>query len=48
MGTEEIEAFLTYLAVERNVAAPTRNQALSALMFLYREILGVDPPCAKI
>jgi integron integrase len=42
MGAPEIEAFLTHLAVEQNVAAPTQNQALSALLFLYRHILGTD------
>ena len=40
MGPPEIEAFLTHLAVEENVAASTQNQALSALLFLYREVLG--------
>ena len=39
MGVPEIEAFLTYLAVDQNVAASTQNQALSALLFLYREVL---------
>lgn len=39
MGVPEVEAFLTYLAVERKVAASTQNQALSALLFLYREVL---------
>ena len=42
MGSQEIEAFLTYLAVERNVAASTQNQALSALLFLYRYVLQKD------
>jgi site-specific recombinase XerD len=37
MGTPEIEAFLTHLAVDRKVAASTQNQALSALLFLYRD-----------
>ena len=36
MGAPEVEAFLTYLAVERKVSASTHNQALSALLFLYR------------
>jgi hypothetical protein len=36
MGAPEVEAFLTYLAVKENVAASTQNQALSALLFLYR------------
>jgi integron integrase len=39
MGGAEIEAFLTHLAVERNVAASTQNQALCALLFLYRDVL---------
>jgi integron integrase len=42
MGAPEIEAFLTYLAIERKVAASTQNQALSALLFLYRYVL-IDP-----
>jgi integron integrase len=44
MGAAEVEAFLTHLAVEGQVAAATQNQALSALLFLYREVLGVDLP----
>ncbi|MCL4504827.1 MAG: integron integrase [Chloroflexi bacterium] len=39
MGGPEIEAFLTHLAVEDHVAASTQNQALSALLFLYRDVL---------
>jgi len=39
MGAAEVEAFLTHLAVKENVAASTQNQALSALLFLYREVL---------
>ncbi|MGQ9585800.1 MAG: integron integrase [Anaerolineae bacterium] len=39
MGTAEVEAFLTHLAVKEHVAASTQNQALSALLFLYREVL---------
>ncbi|MER3447456.1 MAG: integron integrase, partial [Candidatus Dadabacteria bacterium] len=42
MGAPEIEAFLTHLAVKENVAASTQNQALSALLFLYREVLKQD------
>lgn len=42
MGSVEVAAFLTHLAVERNVAASTQNQALAALLFLYREVLGTD------
>src|SRR5437763_7795239 len=44
MGGPEIVAFLTYLAVERNVAAATQNLARSALLFLYREILTIELP----
>lgn len=39
MGAEEIRAFLIHLATERTVAASTQNQALSAILFLYREVL---------
>ena len=39
MGVPEIEAFLTHLAVGQNVTASTQNQALSALLFLYRQVL---------
>ncbi|NJM87312.1 MAG: integron integrase [Hydrococcus sp. RU_2_2] len=39
MGGEEIEVFLTHLAVEENVAASTQNQALNAILFLYKEVL---------
>jgi len=42
MGAAEVEAFLTHLAVEDHVAASTQNQALSALLFLYREVLRKD------
>ena len=44
MGAKEVEAFLTMLATERHVSASTHNQALSALLFLYREVLDVDLP----
>ena len=46
MGAAEIEAFLTHLAVQQKVAASTQNQALSALLFLYRDVLTqpVDRP----
>ena len=44
MGAVEVEAFLTMLATERHVSASTHNQALSALLFLYREVLGVNLP----
>ena len=41
MGEPEVAAFLTYLAVDRNVSASTRGQALSALRFLYDPVLGL-------
>ena len=44
MGAAEVTAFLTALAVHSKVAASTQNQALSALLFLYREVLGVELP----
>ena len=44
MGAAEVTAFLTALAVQSKVAASTQNQALSALLFLYREVLGVELP----
>lgn len=44
MGVVEVEAFLTYLAVERNVSASTQNQAKSALLYLYKEVLAVELP----
>jgi integron integrase len=42
MGSQEIAAFLTHLAVHGNVAASTQNQALCALLFLYNEVLHKD------
>lgn len=44
MGAREVEAYLTMLAAKCNVAASTQNQALSALLFLYREVLDVELP----
>jgi integron integrase len=44
MGASEVQAFLTHLAVERRVSASTQNQALAALLFLYREVLELDLP----
>jgi integrase len=44
MGAAEVAQFLTSLAVEAKVAASTQNQALSALLFLYRDVLGVELP----
>jgi integron integrase len=44
MGVLEVEQFLSTLAVEGQVAASTQNQALSALLFLYREVLAIELP----
>jgi integron integrase len=44
LGADGITAFLNHLAVERDVAASTQNQALNALVFLYREVLGAEIP----
>ncbi|MDP3346274.1 MAG: integron integrase [Hydrogenophaga sp.] len=44
MGATEVEAFLTMLATERRVSTSTHNQALSAVLFLYREVLNIDLP----
>ncbi len=42
MGAAEVQGFLSHLAVERQVAASTQNQALCALLFLYKKVLNVD------
>jgi site-specific recombinase XerD len=42
MGEPEIQDFLTHLAIDGQVAAATQNQALSALLFLYRDVLKID------
>jgi integron integrase len=44
LGEVEVTAFLSMLATERNVAAATQNQALSALLFLYKHVLGRELP----
>ena len=44
MGAAEVERFLTHLAVERRVSASTQNQALGAILFLYRQVLETDLP----
>ena len=41
LGADEVEKFLTYLAVEGKVAASTQNQAKSALLFFYQEVLQI-------
>ena len=42
MGAAEVSTLLTWLAVERHVSASTQNQALSALLFLYKHVLRID------
>jgi integron integrase len=42
MGKKEIEQFLTFLAVQKKVSPTTQNQAFSAILFLYKEVLGID------
>ena len=44
MGAPEVEAFLTFLADKRNVSASTHRVALSALLFMYKKVLGVELP----
>jgi len=44
MGTKEVEQFLTYLAVNGRVASSTQNQARSAILFMYKEVLKIDLP----
>src|SRR5215218_4382762 len=44
MGSHEVEAFLTHLAVNGGVAAATQNQAKSALLFMYKQVLQIELP----
>ena len=44
LSRPEVEAFLTWLAAERQVSASTHKQALSALLFLYQQVLGLHLP----
>ena len=44
MGVNEIREYLTHLAVEKNVAASTQNVAFNALLFLYKQVLGIELP----
>jgi len=41
MGATEVEAFLSHLATDREVAAGTQNQAMHAILFLYKQVLGI-------
>lgn len=47
MGVNEIRAYLTHLAVDKNVAASTQNVAFNALLFLYKQVLGVELPAIE-
>jgi integron integrase len=44
LGVDEVRAFLSHLATERRVSASTQNQALAALLFLYRDVLRIELP----
>lgn len=44
MGKDEVEAFLTHLAIDRKVSPSTQNQALQAILFLYRNVLNQELP----
>jgi hypothetical protein len=44
MGKHEVEAFLSYLTAKRGVSPATQNQALQALLFLYRQVLDIEFP----
>ena len=44
MGAAEVEAFLSHLATQREVAAGTQNQAMHAILFLYKQVLGINLP----
>ena len=44
MGAPEVEMFLSDLAIQRNVSASTQNQAMHAILFLYRDVLSIDLP----
>ncbi|MGE4092729.1 MAG: site-specific integrase [Candidatus Binatia bacterium] len=47
MGALEVRQFLSALAVDKHVSAATQNQALSALLFLYRAVLGQELPWSQ-
>lgn len=42
LGEAEVSAFLSFLAIQRKVSASTQNQALSAILFLYRKVLRIE------
>jgi len=43
MGEKEISEYISYLAVKKNVATSTQNQALNAIVFLYKQVLNREP-----
>lgn len=47
MGVDEIRDYLTHLAVDKNVAASTQNVAFNALLFLYKQVLGIELPAIE-
>jgi hypothetical protein len=47
MGAAEVEGFPTHLAVAKRVSASTQNKAKSAVLFLYKEVLGAPLPCLE-
>ena len=44
MGSQEVEQYLTHLAVKGRVASSIQNQALSAILFMYKEVLQIELP----
>jgi integrase len=48
MGAAEVEAFLSHLATAREVSAGTQNQAMHAILFLYKQVLGIDLPWLEV
>ncbi len=44
MGASEVEAFLSHLAIDRQVSASTQNQAKAAILYLYKQVLAIDLP----
>ncbi len=44
MGVDEIRGYLTHLAADKNVAASTQNVAFNAVLFLYKQVLGIELP----
>jgi site-specific recombinase XerD len=47
LGGDRVEAWLSHLATERDVSASTQRQALAAILFLYKQVLGMAMPCER-